>query len=310
MAGPVNDQYLTDRCTASPALPFFLQRQEFRSGRNGPRNSGIYRHVDFYALYIVHAGTGLHVIDGHPYAVARGDVYMTAPGASHEYQRYAGLQADAFCFQLKLFSEVQQEALRALPGFSRLFVSGLAGNEEHFHLSPQALAHADSMVRELRDELPPARDAWPNGDPVSMALVPALMFRLLAWLARERTRSLNRSHEDGANGESMAEVLRYCETHFANEITVSQLAARLYVTPSHFGKLFRRATGTSPAAYIRRLRLESAQELLKSSDLSLSHIARESGLGNGAQLARAFRAAFGQTPSEYRGMFKVVVSDG
>lgn len=298
----VHDENFTARRTSPAALPFFLLRQDYAPGDS----TGFFRHLDFYALYIVRGGRGLHVIDGHPYAVARGDVYIAAPGSVHAYQRYEGLQADALCFQLDLFTPEQQEALRALPGFSQLFVSGAndsGSSAEHFHLAPQSLSRAEEMLHELKQELPVAIEAWPNDDPVSLAFVPALVFRLLVWLARERERAVQRSHEDSTNGASMAEILKFCEAHYAEDITVSQLAARLFVTPSHFGELFRRATGTSPAAYVRRLRLERAQELLRSTDWTLERIAGESGLGNGAQMARAFRAVFDQTPSEYRVAF-------
>lgn len=57
-------------------------------------------------------------------------------------------------------------------------------------------------------------------------------------------------------------VLRYIETHFAEEKKVSEYAAMCYMSESHFRKRFVDMTGKSPIAYRNDLRLRRAEELV------------------------------------------------
>jgi len=62
----------------------------------------------------------------------------------------------------------------------------------------------------------------------------------------------------------------------------------------------RNRTGTSPGRHLRRLRLERARQLLRSTDLSVLDIASEVGWQCPSKFARAYRAAFGRPPSAER----------
>ena len=74
----------------------------------------------------------------------------------------------------------------------------------------------------------------------------------------------------------------------------------MFLSPGHFTEIFAREVGMPPAAYLRRLRIERAQTLLRETEAPVSEIAAQVGLGDSASLARAFRSAFGHTPTQYR----------
>ncbi len=63
---------------------------------------------------------------------------------------------------------------------------------------------------------------------------------------------------------------------------------------------FRALLGRSPAAEIRRIRLEHARRLVAHGDLPLAEVARRCGFGHVESLTRAFRRAYRQTPAAYR----------
>ncbi|RYG24764.1 helix-turn-helix domain-containing protein [bacterium] len=68
----------------------------------------------------------------------------------------------------------------------------------------------------------------------------------------------------------------------------------------HLTRLFQETTQETLAAFLRRIRLERAAFTLSTSDLSILEIAVECGYVSPVAFGRAFRQAFGQTPSEYR----------
>ncbi|MBD3241222.1 MAG: AraC family transcriptional regulator, partial [Chitinivibrionales bacterium] len=58
------------------------------------------------------------------------------------------------------------------------------------------------------------------------------------------------------------ETIAYVREHYPQRLTVAALARRCALSPSRFAHLFRSQTGSSPIAYIERLRISRAQELL------------------------------------------------
>jgi AraC-like DNA-binding protein len=68
----------------------------------------------------------------------------------------------------------------------------------------------------------------------------------------------------------------------------------------HFNVAFRKSVGDSPHQYIIRRRIERAQGLMLSTDLSLSEIAAQCGLADQAHLTRLFRKVAGESPAAWR----------
>ncbi len=71
----------------------------------------------------------------------------------------------------------------------------------------------------------------------------------------------------------------------------------------NFARAFRAETGTTPAAYVERARLDDARRLLETSPASIEEVARRSGFGTPEALRRAFVRRVGLAPREYRSRF-------
>jgi AraC-like DNA-binding protein len=84
-------------------------------------------------------------------------------------------------------------------------------------------------------------------------------------------------------------------------LRVEDAAARLAVSIRTLQRLTHRTVGLSPAAMIRRRRLqEAAQRLRDDSALRLAEVAADLGYADQSHLANDFRAVLGVTPSAYR----------
>ncbi len=305
------------------SLPLTIRHEFYDQGSD----TGLHLHEDFYALYVVQGGRGVHVINNHPYGIARGDVYLLSPGTVHAYRDYCALAVDAFYFQPQLFSSEELAALRSLAGFWHLLITlaapaddeanGQGETHDHrLHLPPEHLHDVETMLSELCAE-------FVAPTPEAALLTHTLFFRLLVHFARWQAAQQARIPDTGARGDrgdnlarheevrqhahykaDITNVLRICEERFQEPLTVPQLAAQTFLSPSRFTELFSREVGMSPAAYIRRLRLERAQTLLRTTVLSTTSIAHQVGFRDGAQLSRAFRDVFHLTPTAYRATFR------
>lgn len=88
--------------------------------------------------------------------------------------------------------------------------------------------------------------------------------------------------------------------HLDADLTVENLARRAGMSPRHFARLFAQRMGTSPAAYVRRLRVEQARSRIEGGAMRAKQVARECGFADEQSLRRAFRQVLGVTPADYR----------
>ncbi|MFD9636899.1 GlxA family transcriptional regulator [Streptomyces violascens] len=103
-----------------------------------------------------------------------------------------------------------------------------------------------------------------------------------------------------------AELRRFIADHLEGDLSAAVLARRMCLSERHFARVFRKETGTSPAAYVEAARVEAARRLLESTDQSLQQIAATSGLGSLESLHRAFQRQLRATPAAYRRRFRTL----
>lgn len=82
--------------------------------------------------------------------------------------------------------------------------------------------------------------------------------------------------------------------------TFRELAARYYVSPYHFHRIFRAIAGESPAELTRRLRLERGAWQVRNTSRQISEIAFQAGYATHEAFTKAFQAGFGIAPSVFR----------
>lgn len=98
----------------------------------------------------------------------------------------------------------------------------------------------------------------------------------------------------------LGKAINYIHQHFRKPIQVSDVLKQIPLSRRMLEQRFQTVLGRSPAAEIRRLRLDYAKRLLIDSDLLIGQIAVESGFERAEVLARVFRRELEMTPSEYR----------
>lgn len=83
-------------------------------------------------------------------------------------------------------------------------------------------------------------------------------------------------------------------------LTNAALAERLSVSERHFVRQFRTRTGTTPARWVERIRIDKAREQLEQSSGSIESVAIASGFASVETMRQAFRRVVGVAPSDYR----------
>lgn len=97
-----------------------------------------------------------------------------------------------------------------------------------------------------------------------------------------------------------ARAEEYLRAHFADDLSVAVVAAAVGASPGHLQRCFRAHAGCSLVAFVHRLRLEHARDLLAATDRTVADIAQEVGFASQSHLTRLFVRRFGAPPGRYR----------
>jgi AraC family transcriptional regulator len=104
----------------------------------------------------------------------------------------------------------------------------------------------------------------------------------------------------GLAPHKLQRVLAYIEERLAESIRVSELAAAVHMSPYHFARMFKQATGQPPHVYITSQRMDQAKNLLGNTDLSLVEVAASVGYQTQAHFTGVFHKHVGTTPRNFR----------
>jgi transcriptional regulator GlxA family with amidase domain len=109
-----------------------------------------------------------------------------------------------------------------------------------------------------------------------------------------------------ADREPLREVQRWIADHPAADLSVQTLAGRASLSPRQFARAFAAEVGMPPGRYVDRIRLETARRRMEDTADGVEETARRCGYGTPEAMRRAFIAALGVGPAEYRRRFRPV----
>jgi AraC-like DNA-binding protein len=122
---------------------------------------------------------------------------------------------------------------------------------------------------------------------------------MLSFMPMPETPDLNRG---GLSPGMKHRVCDFIESHLSEKISLDSLSAMAGLSPHHFARAFQQSVGMPPHRYLLRRRLEHVEQMLRDTQLPLSHIALAVGFSDQSHLNRHFRRLTGMSPSLARGI--------
>ena len=95
-------------------------------------------------------------------------------------------------------------------------------------------------------------------------------------------------------------AIDYIYDHLDESLTMQGLAEYVGLNPSYFSKLFAKETHITVKAYINKVKIQTATQMLKDLDLAISDISLSLGYSSQSAFTAVFRKHTGLTPGEYR----------
>lgn len=130
-------------------------------------------------------------------------------------------------------------------------------------------------------------------------------FELLADTIERRLVSCIQSLEDTAPKSALIqEAVRYIRHHYAEDISVADIAEHIGMSASWLTKRFKQECGCSIVSYLLDVRIERAKALLAETDMLILEVACAVGFDNSRYFISVFKKAVGLTPKAYRDELK------
>jgi AraC family transcriptional regulator len=105
---------------------------------------------------------------------------------------------------------------------------------------------------------------------------------------------------NGLSRERLQRVRDYVEAHLDEDLSLTMLADIACLSPYHFSRSFKQATGVGPQRYVIQRRVERAKRLMRQTHQPLALIALEAGFADQSHFTIAFRREIGVTPGAFR----------
>ena len=113
------------------------------------------------------------------------------------------------------------------------------------------------------------------------------------------------THQEGkrGNAERMAQIERYLNVHYADAVSLDQIADELFLSKGYLSRFFTQSFGMTFSQYFKELRLRRAMSDLLYTDKPITQVAFDNGFTSSSFFNRSFREKYRKNPSEVRREF-------
>ncbi len=251
---------------------------------------------DFSELVIVQHGSGTHILPEGEYAIGAGDVFVLHGDQAHGYWNTASLELVNILFRMDQLSLILRD-VEALPGYHALFTLEPAQRHHdewgsRLRLSSEQQHKIGDRLSEWLLEQKAQAAGWQFASVAHFMLVISDLCRFYSQAEEPAAKSLLR----------LGAVLGHMHRHYAEPISLDDLAAIGNMSRRTLTREFTRALGISPINYLIHERVNRARDLLQDNRISITEAAYRVGFQDSNYFSRMFRAVVGHSPREARRM--------
>ena len=99
---------------------------------------------------------------------------------------------------------------------------------------------------------------------------------------------------------SFRRIIAYIDRNYMHRLTLADISQSVYLNKTYICQLFAKNLGINFVSYLEQLRITKAQELLRTTTMSPSEIAKQVGYSSPGHFAKVFKKQSGLTPQQYR----------
>lgn len=252
----------------------------------------------FYRLYYIEEGRGRVYINHTAYDLTPGTLFIIPKFTFHSYECDDFMDHYYICFFDNLAGNM------GIPNPMEMNLKVVAHSidfaliKRYLEINPYKQLAVSDPKHYDND-----RTLYETCEEISFQRMACLMESngiLLQLFSRFMTEKSLKKPAASSSYEKLDMVIQYINKNLDKHISVIDLAELMYLTSDHFSKVFRKVIGVSPCEYIQMKRIERAQALLLTSNMSIMQVAERVGICNPSQFTRLFTKIAQCSPKEYR----------
>lgn len=259
---------------------------------------------------LVKEGSAEYQIDLEDYAITAGDLVFIQPRILHTIALNSTEQIQQKYFQMEQYQQkpFQPEHFQSETYVFHLNYLGANAtdicatryllplmNEEYTlpcHISPDHPAYASlnaifSQINGLYEETPPGYELA-----IKSCLLQAI-FLLLPYGVS------GKNQDTDSASEKLKTVLDYIHLHYADALSIKELAAQCYFSEYYFMRFFKKHMHMTVIEYLNNLRMEKAVELFEQGYTSIIEVSMSVGFHSLSYFHKVFREKFSMTPKQF-----------
>lgn len=225
---------------------------------------------DFYELEVLISGSAKHLINGTEINIKEGDSFIITQNDFHSIK----MLTDTVFFNISFNSAAISKTI--INSISNR--SGICGTI------------SKNILCVLKDYLDTDFDKLRFNQTIKKDITELLAAEILK----------NSNVKGNLIPVSVNECVHFINCEFRNNISLSQISKKLYISPNHLGFIFKKSLGCSFRQYLNRVRLRYACGLLYGTEYSVKEIAVMSGFSSKEYFAFSFKSTFGISPAKWR----------
>lgn len=263
--------------------PTFLYFFKGTKTADGP----LYEAQDYAKIVFILSGQGKYRISDTVYSVSEGDILLINPGMKHQV----------------IIPGPDYSFTEAVIGFTDVQFEHFGPNEIPLP-QEEPVVHAQGELRQKMFKIYASMDAENAVHRTGKYfMLKSYLMQVLLLLVREQTEpvEINTGFSfKSANKKYVVEqILSYFEDHYAEKISLDQIADNTYLSTVYISKIFKSETGNTPIRHLINIRLEKAKELLENGwEGSIQEVAMQVGYDDAYHFSKLFKKRYGVSPSK------------
>jgi len=251
---------------------------------------------EFFEINIILKGSGMHYIKDNRISAKQGDVFVIPPHVAHGYRGGKGF--DVFHLLLSdSFINKYVADLQQLPSFFTLFSAEplmrfSTDNNLHLTLNDSQLNHTKKLLKTILS-------LQDRDNPYSCLNSTNLSLILITFFCEVYSQNFN-SEINVSQDATFMKTISYLHEHYHEKITLGSLIKMAQMSRSSYISKFKLICKQTPLAYLTKIRLEAAENLLINTQLPIAEIAFRTGFYDCAHFTKVFTAEKKISPLQFK----------
>lgn len=259
-----------------------------------PQQVRVHDHANFIEIVLVTKGSAIHHWGKTTQMLSAGDLFCIAPEEPHGYTEVNNFEIINCLFDPELIKPHQDLITSSSALVDFLIIEPLYREETR----QRRLIKLPSGAFEQAIDLLDAIDQNLRANTSKSLIILGQLYQFLGLIETHHTGTP--TEVIAAQNWAFAQAQSHMRTNLAEDLDLKSLAETACLSPAHFSRVFKKATGLSPIAYLTKLRLERATQLLTTTRKSITEIGSDCGFQDPAYFARVFKKTYQQSPRAYR----------